>query len=92
MSLAPTFDSVVGAERRREISVDLTCGGNKTENKPILVPLTNSLYVSGTLSNASHVLVDIGTGFYVEKVFFLFFTKQIRLSAASRPLRYLLLI
>ncbi|KAI0430972.1 prefoldin [Xylaria sp. FL1042] len=37
------------------------------ENKPVLVPLTNSLYVSGTLSSASHVLVDVGTGFYVEK-------------------------
>ncbi|KAI0025613.1 putative prefoldin subunit 5 [Xylariomycetidae sp. FL0641] len=37
------------------------------DDKPILVPLTNSLYVRGTLTNASHVLVDIGTGFYVEK-------------------------
>ncbi|XXG99108.1 Origin recognition complex, subunit 1 [Hypoxylon texense] len=38
-----------------------------TENSSILVPLTNSLYVRGTLSSASHVVVDIGTGFYVEK-------------------------
>ncbi|KAI1094760.1 Prefoldin alpha subunit [Rostrohypoxylon terebratum] len=37
------------------------------ENNPILVPLTNSLYVRGTLSSASHVVVDIGTGFYIEK-------------------------
>ncbi|OTB16088.1 hypothetical protein K445DRAFT_75068 [Daldinia sp. EC12] len=37
------------------------------ENNSILVPLTNSLYVRGTLSDASHVVVDIGTGFYVEK-------------------------
>ncbi|KAI2607689.1 Prefoldin alpha subunit [Hypoxylon fragiforme] len=37
------------------------------ENNPILVPLTNSLYVRGTLSDPSHVVVDIGTGFYVEK-------------------------
>ncbi|KAL7628191.1 CTP synthase ura7 [Parahypoxylon ruwenzoriense] len=37
------------------------------ESNPILVPLTNSLYVPGTLSSASHVVVDIGTGFYVEK-------------------------
>ena len=34
----------------------------------ILVPLTNSLYVRGSLSDASHVIVDVGTGFYVEKV------------------------
>ncbi|KAI0172364.1 Prefoldin alpha subunit [Hypoxylon sp. FL1284] len=37
------------------------------ENNSILVPLTNSLYVGGTLSSASHVIVDVGTGFYVEK-------------------------
>ncbi|KAK7543629.1 Prefoldin subunit-domain-containing protein [Phyllosticta citricarpa] len=36
-------------------------------DKPILVPLTSSLYVPGTLANLSSVLVDIGTGFYVEK-------------------------
>ncbi|KAI0379689.1 Prefoldin alpha subunit [Hypomontagnella monticulosa] len=37
------------------------------EDSSILVPLTNSLYVRGTLASASHVVVDIGTGFYVEK-------------------------
>ncbi|RYP45448.1 hypothetical protein DL768_008199 [Monosporascus sp. mg162] len=37
------------------------------ENKSILVPLTNSLYVRGSLTSASHVVVDVGTGFYVEK-------------------------
>ncbi|KAI1407462.1 Prefoldin alpha subunit [Hypoxylon sp. FL1857] len=37
------------------------------ENSSILVPLTNSLYVRGNLSSTSHVVVDIGTGFYVEK-------------------------
>ncbi|KAH8676386.1 putative prefoldin subunit 5 [Xylariales sp. PMI_506] len=37
------------------------------EDKSILVPLTNSLYVRGKLASASHVIVDVGTGFYVEK-------------------------
>lgn len=36
--------------------------------KPILVPLTNSLYVPGKLTNAENVLVDVGTGYYVKKV------------------------
>ena len=36
-------------------------------DKPILVPLTSSLYVPGKLADTEHVLVDIGTGFYVEK-------------------------
>lgn len=35
---------------------------------PILVPLTPSLYVPGKLASTETVLVDIGTGFYVEKV------------------------
>jgi len=36
--------------------------------KPILVPLTTSLYVPGTLADKENVIVDVGTGFYVEKV------------------------
>ncbi|KAL6718035.1 hypothetical protein ACLMJK_004120 [Lecanora helva] len=34
---------------------------------PLLVPLTTSLYVPGILASTSTVLIDIGTGFYVEK-------------------------
>lgn len=40
----------------------------RTDKKEILVPLTNSLYVKGNISQPDRVLVDIGTGFYVEKV------------------------
>jgi hypothetical protein len=36
----------------------------------ILVPLTSSLYVKGRLTDREKVLVDVGTGFYVEKVWF----------------------
>jgi prefoldin alpha subunit len=36
--------------------------------KPILVPLTTSLYVPGTLADTENVIVDVGTGFFVEKV------------------------
>ena len=38
------------------------------QGKSILVPLTSSLYVPGTLKNAGKVLVDVGTGYYIEKV------------------------
>src|SRR5689334_3287742 len=38
--------------------------------KAILVPLTTSLYVPGTLADTNNVIVDVGTGFYVEKVRF----------------------
>lgn len=36
----------------------------------ILVPLTSSLYVRGRMASRERVLVDVGTGFYVEKVGF----------------------
>lgn len=32
------------------------------------MPLTPSLYVPGNLKNAGKVLVDVGTGYYIEKV------------------------
>ncbi|KAK3393998.1 putative prefoldin subunit 5 [Podospora didyma] len=35
--------------------------------KEVLVPLTNSLYVKGRLADQDKVIVDVGTGFYVEK-------------------------
>ena len=30
--------------------------------------MTNSLYVPGKLADTDHVIVDIGTGYYVKKV------------------------
>ena len=39
-----------------------------TGSTNVLVPLTNSLYVSGELASSDSVLVDVGTGFLVEKV------------------------
>jgi len=37
------------------------------KDKTILVPLTNSLYVPGKLSDIDNVIVDVGTGYYVQK-------------------------
>lgn len=42
--------------------------GPAITDKPILVPLTGSLYVPGKLASKDTVIVDVGTGFYVEKV------------------------
>ena len=36
--------------------------------KPLLVPLTSSLYVPGKLADPENVLVDVGARYYVEKV------------------------
>lgn len=43
----------------------------KTSGKKMLVPLTASLYVPGSLDDAEKVLVDIGTGYFVEVTYFL---------------------
>jgi prefoldin alpha subunit len=37
------------------------------EGKPVMIPLTESVYVPGTIKEPNNLLVDIGTGFYVEK-------------------------
>ncbi|KAH7359106.1 prefoldin [Plectosphaerella cucumerina] len=41
--------------------------GSSEDERNVLVPLTNSLYVRGELSDPKRVIVDVGTGFYVEK-------------------------
>ncbi|KAF7712000.1 prefoldin subunit 5 [Silurus meridionalis] len=37
------------------------------EGKELLVPLTSSMYVPGTLNDVEHVLINVGTGYFVEK-------------------------
>ncbi|KAJ1830912.1 subunit of tubulin prefoldin [Coemansia sp. RSA 2711] len=39
----------------------------ENQHKTVLIPLSNSLYVPGTLANIDSVVVDVGTGYYVEK-------------------------
>src|SRR5690349_1390250 len=39
----------------------------ENKDKRIMVPLTSSLYVPGSLSNIETVLVEVGTGYFVEK-------------------------
>ena len=37
------------------------------EGTPMLVPITSSLYVPGETTNLDNVLVDVGTGYFIEK-------------------------
>lgn len=37
------------------------------ENKTTLIPLTGSMYVPGRVKDINNFIVDIGTGYYVEK-------------------------
>ncbi|GAA6007576.1 Gim5p [Rhodotorula paludigena] len=46
-------------------SLDSVKPANK--DKKVLIPLTSSLYVPGRIKDAESVLVDIGTGYFVEK-------------------------
>ncbi len=39
-----------------------------TRDKTVLVPLTSSLYVPGKLRDVENVIIDVGTGYYVQKV------------------------
>ncbi|EFB29483.1 hypothetical protein PANDA_012342, partial [Ailuropoda melanoleuca] len=40
---------------------------NKNKGKELFIPLTSSTYVSGKLHDVAHVLIDVATGYYVEK-------------------------
>jgi prefoldin alpha subunit len=68
--LTQSYSQLRGAQARFndcKDSVD-TLKTEKSEDKTILVPLTSSLYVPGKLSNVETVIVDVGTGYFVEKV------------------------
>nr|XP_060615729.1 prefoldin subunit 5 [Anolis sagrei ordinatus] len=45
----------------------LTVLNKSNEGKELLVPLSSSMYVPGKLSDVGNVLIDVGTGYYVEK-------------------------
>lgn len=38
------------------------------EGSSMLVPLTGSMYVPGSLADTKNVIIDIGTGYFVQKV------------------------
>lgn len=41
--------------------------GTMQSGREVMVPLTSSIYVPGRLAETDKVLVDVGTGFFVEK-------------------------
>ncbi|KAF2189740.1 Prefoldin alpha subunit [Zopfia rhizophila CBS 207.26] len=67
--LTTSFQSLRTAQSKfRDCLKSISQGVNTvTAEKPLLVPLTSSLYVPGRLSSSTNVLVDVGTGFFVEK-------------------------
>ncbi|RKF81548.1 putative prefoldin subunit 5 [Golovinomyces cichoracearum] len=67
--LTTSFSQLRAAQSKfRDCSRSIENGVNPlVKEKPILVALTTSLYVPGTLADPDNVIVDIGTGYYVEK-------------------------
>ncbi|KAF2196847.1 Prefoldin alpha subunit [Delitschia confertaspora ATCC 74209] len=67
--LTTSFQSLRTAQSKfRDCLKSIAQGVSRgSEDKRLLVPLTSSLYVPGHLSSTTHVLVDVGTGFFVEK-------------------------
>lgn len=56
-----------GVQRLQSSRESSDAVGNMAKGSEIMVPLTGSIYVPGTIADTSAVLVDIGTGYYVEK-------------------------
>jgi len=67
--LTNSFSQLKTAQAKFRECLKSICDGVSptVQNKPILVPLTTSLYVPGTLADTQNVIVDVGTGFYIEK-------------------------
>ncbi|KJE89037.1 prefoldin [Capsaspora owczarzaki ATCC 30864] len=63
-SLSQLHQAVKRFEESRDSLAQL---GDAKEGSDLLVPLTSSLYVPGTLANAGKVMVDIGADYYVER-------------------------
>ncbi|CEJ93373.1 Putative Prolyl-tRNA synthetase [[Torrubiella] hemipterigena] len=67
--LTQSFSQLHGAQNK--FKECLRCVKARSDASPdansVLVPLTNSLYVRGELTSKDSVLVDVGTGFMIEK-------------------------
>ena len=67
-SLRARHGDLTQAEGRFRQSKDALAAISKAdEGKAMLVPLTQSLYVPGRLCDTDKLLVELGTGYYLEK-------------------------
>ncbi|KAI9860403.1 MAG: subunit of tubulin prefoldin [Vezdaea acicularis] len=67
--LTNSFNKLRAAQNKFRECLQSIKGGVSASviGKPILVPLTTSLYVPGTIADSENVIVDVGTGYYIEK-------------------------
>ena len=67
-SLGRAYEAIRGARNRFQDSKgSLEQFKQLQPGHSIMVPLTSSLYVSGSIQNTEKVLVDVGTGYYIEQ-------------------------
>ncbi|KAK9325864.1 Prefoldin [Lipomyces orientalis] len=67
--LSQSFQKLRAAQSKFKECIGTVEKTFKGENKgkSILVPLTTSLYVPGVVEDVETVMVDVGTGYYIEK-------------------------
>ncbi|MCJ1328266.1 subunit of tubulin prefoldin [Thelotrema lepadinum] len=67
--LTVSYSKLRAAQTRfRDCTKSIQNGVNaEMAGRPVLVPLTTSLYVPGAVAEPERVIVDVGTGFFVEK-------------------------
>lgn len=66
--LQESITNFKSAQNRFSESLNVVSKPSQTdEGKEVLVPLTGSVYVPGKLTNPQKVLIDVGTGYYLEK-------------------------
>ncbi|XP_076923919.1 prefoldin subunit 5-like [Bidens hawaiensis] len=66
--LQDSLNNIRTATNRLDLaSIALNDLSQRPQGKKMLVPLTASLYVPGTLDDADKVLVDVGTRYFIEK-------------------------
>ena len=67
---APPFvgrSEQIAVNRFQQSALSIESFGKEEDGTEVLIPLTSSLYVPGKLAAGGKALVDIGTGFLVEK-------------------------
>ena len=57
----------IAVNRFQQSALSIEGFGKEEDGTEVLIPLTSSLYVPGKLASGGKALVDIGTGFLVEK-------------------------
>lgn len=66
--LSNSFAKLRSAQAQFKNAIDaIKTGVQNPVSRDILVPLTSSMYVPGKLRDTERVVVDVGTGYYVEK-------------------------